>query len=189
MQVFSGIIHIAVLLLCLFWGPGAAAGQGQESRERQSLETLHTVILYGSDDELAAFAGNIDFGPDLRRGFFSRPRARDLHETARNKVDALFRRVQEILDMSGKMKKITIHCFADRQALDAAFTAIYGRENQVRAWYRYKNNAIYLNVKDLHEGMLAHEMAHAIINHYLVIKPPSATAEILARYVATHLKH
>jgi hypothetical protein len=37
--------------------------------------------------------------------------------------------------------------------------------------------------------MLAHEMAHCVIDHYLLIRPPMATAEILARYVDSHLKN
>jgi hypothetical protein len=39
----------------------------------------------------------------------------------------------------------------------------------------------------MHEGILAHEMAHAIIDQFLTVRPPSATAEILARYVDGHL--
>jgi hypothetical protein len=41
---------------------------------------------------------------------------------------------------------------------------------------------------DLHEGMLAHEMAHCIIDYFLLVRPPVASAEILARYVDEHLK-
>ena len=36
-------------------------------------------------------------------------------------------------------------------------------------------------------GMLAHEMAHAIIDDFLQVRPPMASAEILARYVDAHL--
>jgi len=35
--------------------------------------------------------------------------------------------------------------------------------------------------------MLAHEIAHAIVDNYLSVRPPRATAEILARYVGKHL--
>jgi hypothetical protein len=31
-------------------------------------------------------------------------------------------------------------------------------------------------------------LAHFIIDHYLLVRPPAATAEILARYVDSHLK-
>ena len=55
------------------------------------------------------------------------------------------------------------------------------------AWYLYQYHSIYINLEDLHEGILAHEMAHSIIDHYLIIRPPGATAEILARYVDSHL--
>ena len=44
-----------------------------------------------------------------------------------------------------------------------------------------------IRVQDINEGILAHEMAHAIIDHFFDIRPPRATAEILARYVDKHL--
>ena len=44
-----------------------------------------------------------------------------------------------------------------------------------------------MNAEDVHEGMLAHEIAHSIIDHYLLVRPPRATAEILSRYVDAHL--
>jgi hypothetical protein len=44
-----------------------------------------------------------------------------------------------------------------------------------------------VNADDLTEGILAHEMAHSIIDHFLVIRPPKAATEILARYVDRHL--
>ena len=37
------------------------------------------------------------------------------------------------------------------------------------------------------QGMLAHEMAHSIIDHYLTVRPPKRSAEILARFVDKHL--
>jgi len=46
---------------------------------------------------------------------------------------------------------------------------------------------IYLNAGDVHEGILAHEFAHAVIDSYFAVRPPRATAEILSRYVDEHL--
>ena len=51
----------------------------------------------------------------------------------------------------------------------------------------YEYNTVYLNVQDVHEGMLAHELAHAIIDNFMAVRPPRATAEILATYVDKHL--
>ena len=71
--------------------------------------------------------------------------------------------------------------------LYAAHQKIFEKPCRFRAWYVYELNTIYLNVDDVHEGMLAHEIAHSIIDHYLLVRPPKATAEILARYVDKHL--
>jgi hypothetical protein len=36
-------------------------------------------------------------------------------------------------------------------------------------------------------GILAHEMGHAVIDHYFVIKPPPKIAELLCHYVDTEI--
>ena len=89
--------------------------------------------------------------------------------------------------MRKKTKKVIVNIYQNRDQLNQAYTAIYKKECHIRAWYIYEFNTIYLNVEDLHEGMLAHELAHSIIDHFLLVRPPSASAEILARYVDSHL--
>lgn len=80
-----------------------------------------------------------------------------------------------------------IELYSDKENLQKAFRNINETYKSYRAGYIYEYNSIYLNVNDVHAGMLAHEMAHAIIDHYMTVRPPSATAEILARYVDSHL--
>ena len=122
-----------------------------------------------------------------RRLFSSYDSTRIL-EKLKIKIDALYERVQEILDMRKKMKKVKIKIYYNKRQLHAAYLRIYKTRSRLRSWYIYELNTIYINVNDLHEGMLAHEMAHSIIDHYLLVRPPRATAEILARYVDGHLK-
>ena len=111
---------------------------------------------------------------------------KELQKIAR-KVDTLYEKVQEILDMRKPFDKINIDIYADKKALHAAYFKLYKKPCNIRAWYVYELNTIHINIKDVHEELLAHEMAHAIIDHYLLVRPPAATAEILAGYVHTHL--
>ncbi len=104
------------------------------------------------------------------------------------KTDAIFERVQEILDMRKKNEKVIINLYPDKKTIETAYAEFYGQECRFRAWYEYKTNTISLNINDCHEGMLAHELAHSIIDHFLKVRPPKNTAEILARYVDTHLR-
>ena len=163
---------------------------------RHSLETRYTVIRYQSVEDLDKFNRKIDYSPE-QLGFmqmFSRSSSKDLKGEITNKVDAVYERVQNILGMRKKIKKITINIYSSDKQLYAVYlkhqdTAFrnFNSSQRLRAWYINKNNTIYLNSSDLHEGMLAHEMAHAVIDHYLLIRPPGATAEILAQYVDSHL--
>ena len=174
-------LYLLVLVCC-----GTAEGEGLEETGRQSLETEYTIIFYRDLNALQKLNKKIKYGP-RKRGFFSSPSKDELIFMVSRKTDLLFERVQEILDMRRKTKKVAVQCYADRTELDNEFFRIYRKKNHVRAWYWFKNNTIYLNLDDLHEGMLAHEMAHAIIDQFLLVRPPPTTAEILARYVDSHL--
>lgn len=156
----------------------------------KNIETKYTVIHYQSFEDLKKFNYKVKYGQEqwsLKR-LFSGSGPNDLVDGIITKVDVLFERVQEILDMRKKMKKVTINVYRDKEQLHDAYSKIYKGPCRIRAWYRYGNNTVYVHVNDLHEGMLAHELAHSIIDHYLLVRPPAATAEILARYVDSHLK-
>ena len=182
---------MALFQACLvfFLFQPSAGGEQSTGSVWQSIETRHTIIHYRSQKDLEKLNSKVKFG---ERGWglerlFSESEGDDLVEKVRKKADLLFERVQEILDMRRKMRKVAIRVYPDKTQLQEAFTAIYGKSRRLRAWYIYEYNTVYLNAGDLHERMLAHEMAHAIIDNYLTVRPPSATAEILARYVDSHL--
>ena len=178
-------LSLFFFLLC-----GAAQGEILEDIAWQSIETKYTIIRYQSVEDLIKFNRRIKYNPKhsgLKRRFLSSG-SDNLVDKMTAKVDVLFERVQQILDMRKRMDKVTVNVYHNRSQLHDAFKRIYKRSCRIRAWYRYSNNTVYVNVRDLHDGMLAHELAHSIIDHYLLVRPPRATAEILARYVDSHLK-
>lgn len=177
------------LTLFFFHLCGATGEETAEDIAWQSIETKYTTIRYQSMEDLKNFNRRMKYNPKhsgLKR-LFSSSGSDNLVDTITTKVDVLFRRVQEILDMRKRMKKVNVNIYHNKNQLHDAFFSIYKRPCRIRAWYRYGNNTVHINVKDLHDGMLAHELAHAIIDHYLLVRPPPATAEILARYVDSHL--
>ncbi len=185
------LLLIVCLNFLLLYPCGVLQGETSGDTTWHSIETKYTTIRYQTPEDLKEFHDNVDYSPGewgLKR-LFSRSRSgKEMIDKVKKKVDALFERVQEILDMRKKMKKVTIIAiYHKKRQLRAAYQEIYKRPCKLRAWYIYEYNTIYLNAYDLHEGMLAHEMAHAIIDNYLTVRPPHATAEILARYVDRHL--
>lgn len=155
----------------------------------QQVETRYAIVRFQNQEDLEKFNRRLNYSPGASglKWLFSGAGMQGLEEKVKQKVDSIYERAQEILDMRKRMEKVAIHIYHDTKALHEAFYSIYKKECRLRAWYVYEFKTIYVNVNDLHEGMLAHEMAHHLIDHYLTVRPPAATAEILARYVDAHL--
>ncbi len=184
----SGSVCLLTLFL-YFSFTGMAYAKTDRPAPWVTIETKYTIIRFFKAEDLDAFSNSIDFDPKswALNKLFSDKRPDTIHEEISAKVDNLYERVQEILDMRKKSPKVFITIYPDRKALDQAYYEIYQSENNIRAWYIFDNNTIYININDVHEGMLAHEMAHSIIDHFLLVRPPAASAEILARFVDAHI--
>ena len=131
--VFLGLRFLGFLVLC----PWEVLGQTQW----QQYETKHVIIQYHSISDLKKFDRSIDFGDGGLSSLFSSG-SKDPISSLKKKVDAIFVRVQQILDMYGKLKKkviIRIHSDGDELGrIYASFTG--GRKRTVRAWYIYEHN-------------------------------------------------
>jgi hypothetical protein len=157
----------------------------------KSLETKYTIIHYQSAKDLGKFCAKVKYGPKdwglrvllsgTRPGYL-------VMDIASKKTDILFEKVQDILGMRKEMEKVNIRIYQNEAQLHEAYSEIYQGACNIRAWYRQKNNTVYVNASDLQEGVIAHELTHAIVDHYLLVRPPRPTAEIIARYVGSHLK-
>ncbi len=193
----QNILFLTILTICIVL-PSSDVVHGKTSNNIrwQRLETKYTIIQYRSIEDLKKISKKINYsiGDLSPKHLSSNSDFDDLANYLKKKVDSLYERVQEVLDMHKKTKKVFIKIYPNKNQLHTAYRKIYKKSLrtyetslQPRAWYIYEINAICINVNDLNEGMLAHEMAHSIIDHYLLIRPPKASAEILARYVDRHL--
>ncbi len=155
----------------------------------QSIETKYTVIYYKTLSDLKNFNNHINYPPDTldpERRFFP-GNSKVLQDRIEKKVDALYERVQEILDMGKRLNPVAIYIFHNNTLLNHAIHSISNKLGRRRSWYFHQGNTIYINANDLSERMLAHEMALSIIYHHLNLPPSQATAKILARHVDRNL--
>ena len=186
---WTGVLSLVAFLLLCSTKP-VLAGEVLCPDRWYGLQTRHTQLCFQNREDLKSFASSVKYGPGKwnRSSFFGSLSQSDYEQMLVPKIDALFARVQEILDMRKKMERVRIEVYADKASLSKAYSRFYRGECRIRAWYNVHNNTVYLNVNDVHAGMVAHELAHAIIDHYLLVRPPRQTAEILARYVDSHLE-
>lgn len=176
------------IILIVFWGilllliaPEIVFSKtsGADLIEWEKIDTRHTIIYYQSSEDLEKFNTKINF--------CASPKKSGLSNAFSDKIDELFKRSQQLLGMHGFLTNIKIKVFKNKQQLDNAYYKIYKKKSNARAWYTHEELTVFIQLNDIFEGMLAHEFAHAIIDHFMIVPPPVETAEILAKYVDTHL--
>ncbi len=103
------------------------------------------------------------------------------------RMDMLLKRVKEILDMNPNMPRLKMKIFKDKNELNEEYRRIFGTTGDMKSFYIHKYNTIYTSEEDISDSVIAHEMGHAIVDHYFSTIPPEKIRELLASYVDLHL--
>ena len=98
-------------------------------------------------------------------------------------IDTLFEEVSDLLDMHLYSYHGDMKIFPTKKDLEKVFSELLGGELKSESFYYHEENTIYIAVESLRVGVLAQEIAHAIISHYFVVLPPVKVQEVLSGYV------
>ena len=130
----------------------------------QQIETKFAVLRYPNDQALSQFCWRITGQRVLTGG----------EGLVKNRVDELVQRVEEILEMYPGNFRFTI-------------LLVNGNAEMPVAQYSHGTRTVAVAVDRATDGVLAHEIAHAVICVYFPVPPPERAQEILAQYVDKHL--
>lgn len=179
-------VFVAILFLIAATGLADSLHAGMKTDEPwYNLETRSAIINYNSPDSLDKFnelaLAEYDIAPteEVYPDFF---KSHSINRIAA-KVDGIYSQVQNLLGLQRQLPKVNITIYANRNQLNDAYLKLFGKKRNIRAWYVFMTNTIYINAEDAHAGVLAHEFAHSIIDGHLLVPASSATAEALAQYV------
>lgn len=103
------------------------------------------------------------------------------------RLDYLFRRACETLDMFPGSGKIKVKIMEDGSELEDEYFKIFGTREEMKAFYVHRFGTIYTSEEDISDSVIVHEISHAIIDNYFAVVPPKKISEIMATYVDTHL--
>lgn len=185
MKFKAGFILLTTCLICAI----TANAYSQEG-EWNIFSSRFCVVFYEEGVNLDAVSRRIN----LRfSDFYSARQYREkadfpIEDIVAEKFDAIFTKVQDILDMYPSKIHVTINIYKNSDGLNTAYEEIFNEPGTAPSFYIYKTNTIYTTENAIREGILAHEMAHCIIDHYFVILPPRKIQEMLAAYADVHLK-
>jgi hypothetical protein len=133
--------------------------------ETRSFETEYTTVHYQSEKQLCDFLWRI--------GRVKFKQCRDV-SIAKKRIDRILDQVQMLLDMYPENFHVDIIL---REEL----------ENGYIAYYSNKAKEVEVNYNLVTDGVLAHELSHAVMNAYFKTPLPRKIQEILSQYVDRHL--
>ena len=178
-KLLMACCFIAVLF-CLL--SPAAGGAGELRGGDNILETMYASVSYRDDQALLDFGRRIGAGEAALVRDDGRAR-----EMAKENIDRLVFRVKNLLDMHPPKFRFSIIVLSTSNETKEAYRALGLGGTAPIAFYRQKSHTVYVSLDKLSPGILAHEVAHAVINAFFSTPPPAQMQEILAQYVDKHL--
>ncbi len=149
------------------------------------IKSAFAVIYYTDEKLLRTFNKKVG---SSRYGFgFGRKSSGLPEETAEQQMNQLIGRVQEILDMRPAGLQFTIKILATPAQVQQAHFKEYKRKVDFIAFYSPRSETVYVAASKLERAVIAHEIAHAVIDRYFDKAPPVKIHELLAQYVEKQL--
>ncbi|MBI5599453.1 MAG: hypothetical protein HY890_06920 [Deltaproteobacteria bacterium] len=170
------VIFIFIAAAVHLCAAGALGAERWKSRA-----TRYSTIYYPFDDVLLEFGAKIGGNPFLKRDLDA------AFKSIGEDVDRITLRVETLLDMYPPDLRFSIYIYRTYAEIKYVYREMGFSGDAPIAFYLYRARSIYLSFDGLSDRVLAHEMAHAVINLYYTTAPPAEMQEVLAQYVDKHL--
>ncbi|MDD5195415.1 MAG: hypothetical protein PHQ96_07090 [Candidatus Omnitrophica bacterium] len=111
-----------------------------------------------------------------------------VEEMLKDTLDEIYMEVQDTLDIRLESLRVKLIIVPDMAAISDVIESYYGRTTRTPSFYIFERNTLYIAESELNAGMLAHEIAHALISNYFPVPPPTKIQEILSGYAEYSVK-
>ncbi|MFH0783434.1 MAG: hypothetical protein V2B20_15980 [Pseudomonadota bacterium] len=167
------------LALCLFlFTPSALTAKEAKSR--------YVTLSYSSQKLLTDFNEAIELGRKLNQ-YVRKTNIITAEDEVLAKIDTIIEKAETILEMFPDRLLIKIVLLGESADVARVFKEKYGKNVNYLAFYSLSEDTIYISVDDAKLVVLAHEIGHAIVDHYFKVRPPYNVHELMAQFVEKHI--
>ncbi len=178
--ILSGMNKTALLFLLLFTLILPSTGHSWEVKSRYA--TLH----YNTKRILNDFNDQIRLGRKLN--YLARKKnILTTEDEVLAKIDIIIEKAEVVLDMFPDDLHIHIVLLKNAGEVNRIYKQKYGKKANNIAYYSLAEDTIYISVKNAKLRVLAHEIGHAIVDHYFEVRPPYNIHELLAQFTEKHI--
>jgi hypothetical protein len=114
-------------------------------------------------------------------------RSLSMEDRLKARVEIILLRVEDILGMDPKDLHVKIRVFKTRKDMNDAYAWMFNEQANFKSFYIHYFQSVYTNEQDFIDSVMAHELGHAVIDHYFSMPPPTRMAELMATYVDAQL--
>ena len=158
---------------------------------RDQLKSRHVLLRFRDANDLDTLDWKLQLSPAVAgvRYLQAINRSQKVQQRLRNKLDALFERVQVLLDMRKPMDKIIVEVYSDRDELKAARNvSILTDSAKETGFYDNERRIIGISLSSVTTQVLGYHIALAVIDGNVSVRQPRKVANIMAMYVDQSLR-
>ncbi len=148
----------------------------------KEVKSRYVTLRYSSQELLTDFNEEIELGRNLK----ANARKTDIvtvEDEVLAKIDAIIEKAETILEMFPDQLHMKIVLLEKSADVAKVFNEKYGKNADHIAFYSLSEDTIYISVNDARLAVLAHEIGHAIVDHYFKVRPPYNVHELMAQFV------
>ncbi|WP_136805365.1 hypothetical protein [Desulfosediminicola flagellatus] len=170
-------ITITLLLSLLFTFPIDLLAQGK---------SRYVTLKYSDKSVLRQFNSQLILSRNLRY-YLKKKEITTIEDEVLAKLDILIEKAEVVLDMFPSNLHITVVLLESRKDVSTVYTQRYGKKADHIAYYSLTEDTIYISVADTKLRVIAHEIGHAIVDHYFKVRPPYNIHELMAQFTEKHI--
>lgn len=171
-------ILVCTALCWLLFSPGHLSAKEAKSR--------YITLIYSSQEQLDEFNDNVDLSGKLGQAV-RKKNVVTVEDEVLAKLDAIMEKAETVLDMFPNNLHIRVVLLDSVDAVSRVYKQKYGKDVDHIAYYSLSEDTIYFSVDNARLRVVAHEMGHAIVDHYFDVRPPYNIHELMAQFTEKHI--
>ena len=154
-----------------------------------SVDSICCTIFFKDGVDLAAVNDKIDTYK-IDYGLTEKPvrEGDDAKSEIAYKFDLISFKVEQILDMRPRDLHLDVRIYKGQKDIDRVYVEIFSERKGFMAYYIFKVDTLFTSQEEISANVLAHEIAHCVVDHYFSVIPPTKVAEMIAQYADAHIR-
>ena len=172
-------------ILCILAGIVLLQAFSSQLASCEQTSSRYVTLQYTGKEELRTFADNIELPTSLSQQM--RKNAVTTEEEVLAKTDIIVEKAETVLDMFPANLHFTLILLPSAKDISKVFFQKYSKNVDYLSFYSLSEKTIYISVKDANLHVLAHEIGHAIVDHFFNVRPPYNIHELMAQFTEKHI--